>query len=354
MAADGEQAGVGFAELAADHGQVGDHADVLDAVKMVGDAHGPGEDGVFGLGVVLGGLFDLFARDAGTFDEGCDIEVVELLFEFGKVFTVLIDEILVVGVFLEDGFGYTSQQGDVASDVGLKVEAGDVRAEQQADRVGGDLEPDQAKLFEGIDDDDVSAASADFHQLMHEPGMVGRGVGADEKDQVAVAQVFQDDGGCAGAGDRGQPDARCLMAIVGAVVDVIGTVEPGKQLQKERGFVGRAAAHIEEGLIGRGGLELGGDFCISLGPGDPAIMGITGRGQKGMGESAGHFKLLGVKAAELVEAEFLEEVILDRALHIGDRGLNGFFTDRGEMARFIDHAALLPAHAEGAGFTGVF
>ena len=40
-------------------------------------------------------------------------------------------------------------------------------------------------------------------------------------------------------------------------------------------------------------------------------------------------------------------------LNIGRLRLDGFIADRGKLPRLIGHAALLAAHAKGAGFTGV-
>ena len=41
-------------------------------------------------------------------------------------------------------------------------------------------------------------------------------------------------------------------------------------------------------------------------------------------------------------------------MHVGDHRLERFFADFGEVARLVDHAAALTAHAEGTGLAGVF
>jgi hypothetical protein len=43
------------------------------------------------------------------------------------------------------------------------------------------------------------------------------------------------------------------MAVVGAIVDVVGAVDAGEELEEESGLVGGAAADIEERLLGWSG-----------------------------------------------------------------------------------------------------
>jgi len=75
VAADGHESGTGAADHAAQEREVGDGLDVLDAVGVVGDAHGPAEDGVFGAGETASDRVDLLLGDAAFgvdfFPGGC-------------------------------------------------------------------------------------------------------------------------------------------------------------------------------------------------------------------------------------------------------------------------------------------
>jgi len=73
-----------------------------------------------------------------------------------------------------------------------------------------------------------------------------------------------------------------------------------------------------------------------------------------LGESAAVFEFARRKTLECFGAVFLPELGADGTLHVGDHCLERFFADFGEVARLVDHAAALAAHAEGAGLAGVF
>ena len=53
------------------------------------------------------------------------------------------------------------------------------------------------------------------------------------------------------ADGAGQANAAGLMAVVAAIVDVVGAVQPGEQLQQKAGLVRAAAAEVPERLVGR-------------------------------------------------------------------------------------------------------
>ena len=54
---------------------------------------------------------------------------------------------------LDDALGDARQQGQVAADVRLNIEAGDLRAEEQAAHVAGHAEVDQPRLNDWVNDD---------------------------------------------------------------------------------------------------------------------------------------------------------------------------------------------------------
>src|SRR5262249_29112046 len=130
----------------------------------------------------------------------------------------------------EEGLGDTVQQSDVAADVRLHVEARDLRPEQETPNVRRHAEFDEAKLFNGVDDDDVAAAATDRHQRPHQARMVRRRIAADQKKKIAVLDVIEGDGGRAGAYRAAQGDGAGLMTVEGAGIDVVGPVQPGEQL----------------------------------------------------------------------------------------------------------------------------
>src|SRR5262249_3878079 len=144
-------------------------------------------------------------------------------------------------------------------------------AEEQAAKVGGDAEVHQADFLDRVDDDDVAAPATDVRQRAHEPRVVGSRVAADQEVQVGVFNILQADGRGAGPERAGQPDGAGLVAVVGAVVYVVGAVQAGEQLQQEAGLVGGPAAAIEEVLVGCGVLELVGDPLQGLIPVDHPV-----------------------------------------------------------------------------------
>ena len=160
---------------------------------------------------------------------------------------------------LEHVLGDAGQQRDVAADVRLDVQAGDPRAEQQAPRIARHAEVDEPDFFRRIDDDDVAAAAAHRHQAAKQPRMVRRRIAADQHEQIAALDVFELHRRRARAQARRQPDAARLMAVVRAVVDVVGAERPREELQQESGFVRRAAAGVEEAARGTARLQRGGE-----------------------------------------------------------------------------------------------
>ena len=67
--------------------------------------------------------------------------------------------------------------------------------------------------------------------------MVTGRVAADNEHQVGALDVGQRDGGGAGADGAGESDTAGLMAVVAAIIDVVGAVQSGKKLQEKPGLV---------------------------------------------------------------------------------------------------------------------
>src|SRR5262249_28771963 len=208
---------------------------------------------------------------------------------------------------------------------------GGAAGREHAAEVAGDLEADQAELFEGVDDDDLAASALELEERGHEARVVaggggaGGGGGGNPPLVAGFLDVVEGDGGGAGAGDAGEADAAGLVAEEGAVVDVVGAVEAGEELEEKAGFVGGAAAEVEEGVVGGGGLQGLCDFGEGLVPGDGAVGVVAWGGEEGFDEAAAVLELPRGEAGELVETELVEEAGADAALHVGGHGLDGLF-----------------------------
>src|SRR5262249_23207146 len=155
---------------------------VLDPVLVVRDAHGPAEDGRRGAGVQVGHGRDRGAIDAGGAFDRLPGKRPYTIAKVGEAFRSLLDEGGIDSVggetppnpcsvgggtppnprlpAFEEQFGDPAQERDVAADVRLDVEAGDVRAEQERAHVGGHAEVDEPELLDRVDDDDLTAAAA--------------------------------------------------------------------------------------------------------------------------------------------------------------------------------------------------
>ena len=74
---------------------------------------------------------------------------------------MVVEKRLVVRAHLDDALGDAGEQRQVAADVRLHVQAGDLAAEQQAPDVARHAESHQARLDDRVDDDHLPAAAAD-------------------------------------------------------------------------------------------------------------------------------------------------------------------------------------------------
>src|SRR5262249_56501047 len=130
------------------------------------------EDGILGPQVSIGELFDLRPIHAGAvldvFPRGGPHKAGKILEAFGGA----ADKIALYRIALENHLCGARQQGDVAADVRLNIQAGDLRTEQETHDIGGHAEIDQAEFLDGVDDDDLAAATANVHECSHQARMV--------------------------------------------------------------------------------------------------------------------------------------------------------------------------------------
>ena len=190
----------------------------------------------------------------------------------------LLDERAVVTAAFEHVLGDAGQQRKIAADVRL-----DVQARQSAlpnSRLRGSLGTRKLTSpisFSRIDDDDVAAAAAHGHQAAKQARMVGRRIAADEHEQIAAFDILELHGGRARSQARCQTDTARLMAVVRAVVDVVGPERAREELQQESRFVGRAAAGVKETAARSGCLQLVRDAAERVVPGDDAVVRVSRR-----------------------------------------------------------------------------
>ena len=263
-------------------------------------------------------------------------------------FGVCVDERAVVAAAREHVLRDAGQQRDVSADVRLQVEAGDAAAEQHAARIARHAEIDEADLLRRIDDDDVAAAAAQRHQAAQQARMVRRRVAADQDVEVAALDVLELHRRGAGAERGVEADAARLMAIVGAVVDVVAAERPREELQQEAGLVRRAAAGVEEAAARplacnrrRGAIE-------RLVPAHDAVVGRARGRVERIDEPAAGLELARRQRAQLGDRVAREEVRRDAGLHVRHHRLQRLLADFREVAGLVDHAAHLAAHAERA------
>ena len=346
--ADREQAAAGATEPAACECHVGEGGDVVDAVLVVRESHRPEEDAALRLDEHAHGRVDLVARHAARLDQRVPRRGLDVREDVGEAGGVVVDEHPVEGVRLDDAFEQCLRERDVRADVRLEVEVGDLRAEQQALRTGGHAEPREAQLFERVHDDHLAAARPQVHELRDEAGVVARRVRARDEREVGLREVLERDGRSPRTEDAGEGDARRLVAVVGAVVDVRTAVRSCEQLEEERGFVAGATGGVEERASWWGVPECLDGAVDDLVPRGATEVRVVGPRDDREREPPEAFELRGREEAHLVERGPREVVLGDDVAHVAGGRLDGLLAELREVPRLVHHPAELPAHAEGA------
>ena len=305
--------------------------------------HRPGEHNIFSVRVLPRRVVHRFSGNSRCFHQFLPLAAVQVLPERGVVVGVLRDEIRVDHARFgsrdfEQRLGDSLEQRDVAGDVRLQKRAGDVRAEQQAARVRRHAEIFQAALARRVDDDHLAAPAAYFHQRAHEARVVRRRVRANQKKQVDRVQVFKLHRRRAGAQTLRQADAGSLMAIVRAVVDVVGAVQPREQLQQESRLVRGAAAGVKKRPVRRGGLQAFGNPVERFLPGHRPVMRVALVAQHRLHQPSAGFQFARRPAAQRFHIVFLKEIDRQDALHVRSLGGDGLVAHFGKVAALVAHA----------------
>lgn len=304
VAADRADARAGTADVAAQQQEVDHFSDRGHGVLVLGEAHGPADDGALGGQDEAEGLVDLLAGEArrgeGLVPVGGAGGGRELLVAVG----VFGDEVLVDRALgLQDELVQEPEEGLVAAQADLQEQVGESGALEHA--LGGlrVLEARQARLGQRVDTDDLRAVGLGLLQGGEHARVVGAGVLPGDDDQVRLVEVLEQDAALADADGLGERGARGLVAHVRTVRQVVRAELAGEELVEECGLVARAPRGVEEGLVGgtEGGELLGDDVEGTL-PGDRLVV-VGALGQvHGVGEAA-----------------LLAEPVAAAAVQVGDR-----------------------------------
>src|SRR5262249_38960841 len=118
-------------------------------------------------------------------------------------------------------------------------------------------------------------------------------------------------------------------------------------------FVAAPARRIEEAARRRRRPQRRGGDVVGLVPGDAPQMRLAVAPGEREADTSGRFQLPRAPAFELGNAMGGEERLGNWRLHVGGRSLPLLLTHLGEAAVLVVHAALLPPHAQRAGFAWV-
>ena len=258
LAAHRSQAGVVAADLVRDAGNGGDGVHRLHALALLGDAHAPADNGVGGRSVHAGGLANIVGAAAADVGDRLRRVVLDGLPPLVEAVGVGVDEGAVVQVLAHDNVGERIHEGEVAAVLDLDVQISDAR------RLNGAR----------VDDDDLGALLLGLHDTAGDDRVRGRGVVAEQHDEVGVLHVGNGDGHGAGAHGVHKADDRGAVAGAGAVVDVVGAhAGAGELLHDVVGLVARPARGAREhngvgAVLLLDGHELFGREVQRLVPGD--------------------------------------------------------------------------------------
>ena len=183
--------------------------------------------------------------------------------------------------------------------------------------------------------------------------MVARRITPDEEHDVGALEILELHRPRPRPQHARHPHAAGLMAVEGAVVDVIGAVEAGEELEEEARFVARAAAEIEERLRRRGALHPLGDPRHRVVPTDRLVVLLPLLEYDRLHEPPRMLQLVGGELLQLRDRVGGEEVALHPPLHVGHHRLKRLLADFRKMPRLVHHPPRLPPHPQRAGLAGV-
>ena len=181
---------------------------------------------------------------------------------------MLLQERHVVGGQFDHCLGNATQQRQVAADVRLKVVGGDIGIEQQAAPIAGNAKLDHPQFTHGIDHNHLATTTTQMRQRSHQSRVIAGRVATDDQGQIALLQIVERDGGRAGTQRLIQSHTAGLMAVVAAVVDVVGAIQARSKLQQKARFVAAATAEVPKRFVGSQRLQMRFDALEGFVPGD--------------------------------------------------------------------------------------
>jgi len=174
MATDRHQPGTRPPEETPGQRQIAQRPDVVGAVLVMGQPHGPHEDAApsrvdeVGCQLQVGDLHTRRPR------EEVKVEAVQMCPHGLGARRVRVHETLIPAREFEQG----GEHGDVTADPWLQVHIADLRSGHQAAGIRRQPEALQPQFPDRVDDNDLAAAAAQVNQRSHQPGMVTGGIRA--------------------------------------------------------------------------------------------------------------------------------------------------------------------------------
>ena len=277
----GTRPAAGKARKAAQESQVADREHGVDAVAVLGQAHGPDEDGLRPGAEEAGEAFHLRPRRAARALQRLPGGLPQGRFELGEVLGGTFDEAArdAPGE-VEQSLHRAIQEGEIPTSVDGEPVPRQVRAEDRARGNRGHPVALETRLAIRVDDRDLGAPLHGMVEVLDGHRLVVRHVRAEEHDQVGVEPVPVGVRCRAVTVGSVEGDRRCGVAEAGGGVDVGRAEEPGGLLRHVVGLVGNAARGQEEGrargiAFADGGEPRGRDLD-RLGPGDAPETGLAG------------------------------------------------------------------------------
>ena len=191
MAPDRKQAASFAPEPAAREGDVRKRGDVLHAVLVVGKAHRPEQHAAPGRYERVHGAVHVLALQAGICEKGLPRRRPRVGLDGIPALDVVPHVRAIDAVFFDDPLEERLETRDVRSHVRLKVDVGNIRAEQHRSGSRGDLEAEKAELFHGIDDDHRPAAFLDLDQLHDQPRVIRRRIRARHDRHIGFVEIVE-------------------------------------------------------------------------------------------------------------------------------------------------------------------
>ncbi len=224
--------GAGAHVVSGEEEKVGERGGGIGAAGVLGDAHGEEDADAVGSGDLVGdgdegGLGD--AGDALGVFEGVGLEGFFVLVE---VVDPLLDELGLVEVVVEDVFGDAVEPGGVGGGVG---------AEEDVGALGHLVLPQVG------DDEALAAELVRAFDAGGEDGMIFGGVGPDDEDEARPLDVGDGAGVAAVADGALQAHGGGVLAVAGAVVDVVGSNDGAGELLHEEALLVGALGGGDEG-----------------------------------------------------------------------------------------------------------